>query len=156
MLTEQPASEPTVAPPTQQEQWLLRLAFQDPAFGDWAADCLDPRWVEHPQVRAILEMAAQTGDPAEVLVNSLDGHSSRLLTAALVDATEIPQPGRQLQDLVTRLRDRFLDRQLANLTRLLAQPNLPEEELLRTLEEQRDLLGQKQEVLPQAPTTAAA
>jgi len=155
MLTEQPASEPTVAPPTQQEQWLLRLAFQDPAFGDWAADCLDLRWVEHPQVRAILETAAQTGDPAEVLVNSLDGHSSRLLTAALVAATEIPQPGRQLQDLVTRLRDRFLDRQLANLTRLLAQPNLPEEELLRTLEEQRDLLGQKQEVLPQAPTTAA-
>ena len=117
----------------------MRLAFQDPAFGDWAADCLDPRWVEHPQVRAILETAAQTGDPAEVLVNTLDGSSSRLLTAALVDATEIPQPGRQLQDLVTRLRDRFLDRQLANLTRVLAQPNLPEEELLRTLEEQRAL-----------------
>ena len=102
-------------------------------------------------MRAILETAAQTGDSAEMLVNSLDGPSSRLLTAALVDATEIPQPGRQLQDLVTRLRDRFLDRQLANLTRLLAQPNLPEEELLRTLEEQRDLLRQKQEVLPKVP-----
>ena len=73
----------------------------------------------------------------------------------MADATEIPQPARQLQDLVTRLRDRFLDRQLASLTRLLAQPNLPEEELLRTLEEQRELLRQKQEVLPKVPISAA-
>jgi hypothetical protein len=111
--------------------------------------------VEHPQVRAILESAAQTGDSAETLLRSLDASSSRLLTAAVADATEIPQPARQLQDLVTRLRDRFLDRQLASLTRLLAQPNLPEEELLRTLEEQRELLRQKQEVLPKVPISAA-
>ena len=156
MLTSQPESEPALTPPSQQEHWLLRLAFQDPAFGDWTADCLDPRWVEHTQVRLILETAAQTGDPAEVLLGSLDPSSSRLLTGALADATEIPQPARQLQDLVTRLRDRFLDRQLANLTRLLAQPNLPEEELMRALEEQRDLLAQKQEALPQVPTSAAA
>jgi hypothetical protein len=37
----------------------------------------------------------------------------------------------------------------------LAQPNLPEEELLRTLEEQRELLRQKQEVLPKVPISAA-
>ena len=111
--------------------------------------------MEHPQVRAILETAAQTGDSAEILLGSLDAPSSRLLTAAVADATEIPQPARQLQDLVTRLRDRFLDRQLASLTRLLAQPNLPEEELLRTLEEQRELLRQKQEVLPKVPISAA-
>lgn len=156
MLTSQPESEPALTPPSQQEHWLLRLAFQNPAFGDWTADCLDPRWVEHTQVRSILETAAQTGDSAEVLLGSLDPSSSRLLTGALADATEIPQPARQLQDLVTRLRDRFLDRQLANLTRLLAQPNLPEEELMRALEEQRDLLAQKQEALPQVPTSAAA
>ena len=155
MLAEHSSPEPAVAPPTQQERWLLRLAFQDSAFGDWAADCLDPRWLEHPQVRAILESAAQTGDSAEILLGSLDAPSSRLLTAAVADATEIPQPARQLQDLVTRLRDRFLDRQLASLTRLLAQPNLPEEELLRTLEEQRELLRQKQEVLPKVPISAA-
>ena len=155
MMAEHSSPETAVAPPTQQERWLLRLAFQDSAFGDWVADCLDPRWVEHPQVRAILESAAQTGDSAEILLGSLDAPSSRLLTAAVADATEIPQPARQLQDLVTRLRDRFLDRQLASLTRLLAQPNLPEEELLRTLEEQRELLRQKQEALPKVSISAA-
>ena len=93
MLAEHSSPEPAVAPPTQQERWLLRLAFQDSAFGDWAADCLDPRWVEHPQVRAILETAAQTGDSAEILLGSLDAPSSRLLTAAVADATEIPLRG---------------------------------------------------------------
>jgi len=138
-------------PPSQQERWLLRLAFYDQAFSDWTADCLDLRWVKHPQVRAILERAAQTGASVEILVNDLDADSSRLLTAVLAEASEIPDPCRQLKDLVTRMRDQYLDLKLAALTRLMAQPNLPEEELMRTLEEQRELQGQKHELLPLVP-----
>ena len=142
--------------PSQQERWLLRLAFYDRAFSDWTADCLDLRWVKHSQVRLILERAAQTGASNEALVSDLDADSSRLLTGVLADATEIPNPARQLQDLVTRLRDRFLDQRLSELTRVMAQPNLSEQELLRTLEEQRDLQEQKNELLPQVPSSAAA
>jgi len=138
-------------PPSQQERWLLRLAFYDQAFSDWTADCLDLRWVKHPQVRAILERAAQTGASVEILVNDLDADSSRLLTAVLAEASEIPDPSRQLKDLVTRMRDQYLDLKLAALTRLMAQPNLPEEELMRALEEQRELQGQKHELLPLVP-----
>jgi hypothetical protein len=46
------------------------------------------------------------------------------------------------------LRARHLDRQLAELTRLTAQPNLPEAELMRVLEEQKNLRAQKKESLP--------
>jgi hypothetical protein len=146
-------TEPVVQtePPSQQERWLLRLAFYDQAFSDWAADCLDLRWVKHSQVRAILERAAQTGASVEILVNDLDADSSRLLTGVLAEASEIPDPSRQLKDLVTRMRDQYLDLKLAALTRLMAQPNLPEEELMRALEEQRELQGQKHELLPLVP-----
>jgi DNA primase len=145
-----------VEPPSQQERWLLRLAFYDQSFSDWTADCLDLRWVKHSQVRAILEKAAQNGASSEALVSDLDADSSRLLTGALADATEIPNPSRQLQDLVTRLRDRFLDQRLSELTRVMTQPNLSEQELLRTLEEQQELQKQKNELLPQVPSSAAA
>jgi hypothetical protein len=134
----------------------LRLAFYDQSFSDWTADCLDLRWVKHSQVRAILEKAAQNGASSEALVSDLDADSSRLLTGALADATEIPNPSRQLQDLVTRLRDRFLDQRLSELTRVMTQPNLSEQELLRTLEEQQELQKQKNELLPQVPSSAAA
>jgi len=146
-------TEPVVQtePPSQQERWLLRLAFYDQAFSDWTADCLDLRWVKHSQVRAILERAAQTGASVEILVNDLDADSSRLLTGVLAEASEIPDPSRQLKDLVTRMRDQYLDLKLAALTRLMAQPNLPEEELMRALEEQRELQGQKHELLPLVP-----
>ena len=141
-----------IDPPSQQEQWLLRLSFYDAAFSDWTADCLDPRWVKHTQVRAIFERAAESGVTVDVLVNELDATSGRLLTAALAAGGEIPDPARQLRDLVTRLRDRFLDQRLLELTRVTAQPNLPEVELLRVLEEQKDLRAQKLEELPLVPS----
>ena len=100
--------------------------------------------------------SAQNGASSEALVSDLDADSSRLLTGALADATEIPNPSRQLQDLVTRLRDRFLDQRLSELTRVMTQPNLSEQELLRTLEEQQELQKQKNELLPQVPSSAAA
>jgi hypothetical protein len=142
-------------PPSKQEQWLLRLSFYDAAFSDWTADCLDPRWVKHTQVRAIFERAAESGVTVDVLVSELDETSGCLLTAALAAGGEIPDPARQLRDLVTRLRDRFLDQRLLELTRLTAQPNLPEAELLRVLEEQKDLRAQKLEELPLVPSMVA-
>ena len=150
-----PVKEPDIHTegPSQQERWLLRLAFYDQAFSDWTADCLDLRWVQHSQVRSILEKAAQTGASVEILVNELDAASSHLLTGALAEATEIPDPSRQLKDLVTRMRDHYLNLKLAALTRLMAQPNLPEEELMRALEEQRELQDQKHESLPLVPAS---
>ena len=146
-----------IEPPSPREKWLLRLVFHESAFSDWAADCLDCRWIDHPQVRLIFDKAAQTGTPPEVLISEMDSCCSQLLSEALADASEIPNPSRQLQDLVTLMRDGYLDRKLSELTRLMAtQPNLPEEELMRILDEQRELQAQKQESLPQVPASAVS
>ncbi len=157
-------SEPTkdvaelqIDPPSQRERWLLRLVFYERAFSDWAADCLDCRWINHEQIRSILSRAAQTGDSPEVLISEMDSSCSCLLSEVLADSSEIPSPSRQLQDLVTLMRDSYLDRKLAELTRLMAsQPNLPEEELMCILEEQHGLQEQKQESLPEVPASVVA
>ena len=138
-------------PPSRKEEWLLRLAFHDAAdaaFGDWVAAQLNPEWVEHAGVRHILERAPALGMNAGALVPELDEASARLLTGALAADDSIPNPATQLADLVGRLRCRHLDRRLAELTRLTAQPNLPEAELLRVLEEQKEIRVQKQTALP--------
>ena len=101
--------------------------FHDRAFSDWAADYLDCRWIVHAQVRSIMDVAAQTGDSPEILIGDMDPSCSRLLSEVLADSGEIPRPARQLKDLVTLMRDCYLDRKLSELTRLMAsQPNLPE------------------------------
>ena len=150
-----PSSAPEpVNPPSKQEEWLLRLVFYDRHFVDWASDCLDLRWVEHGQVRAILERAAATGATADELMPELDEGSRRLLSAVVADGSTIPDPGRQLMDVVVRLRDRHVDQRLAELTRLTAQPNLSEAKLLTVLEEQHELRAEKQSELPAVPTMA--
>ncbi len=145
------ASAPPVIssePPSRQEAWLLRLAFHEAAFGDWVAAQLNPEWVEHAGVRHILERAPVLGMNAGELVPELDEGNARLLTGALAADEPIPNPAHQLADLVGRLRARHLDRRLAELTRLTAQPNLPEAELMRVLEEQKALRAEKQQALP--------
>jgi len=146
-----PAPVISAEPPSRQEEWLLRLAFHNvdgATFGDWVAAYLIPEWVEHAGVRHILERAPTLGMDVGALVSELDEANARLLTGALAADDPIPNPATQLADLVGRLRGRYLDRQIAELTRLTAQPNLPEAELMRVLEEQKSLRAQKQEALP--------
>ena len=38
-------------PPSRKEEWLLRLAFHDAAFGDWVAAQLNPEWVRSEERR---------------------------------------------------------------------------------------------------------
>ncbi|MBC8325121.1 MAG: DNA primase [Verrucomicrobia subdivision 3 bacterium] len=138
-------------PPSRKEEWLLRLAFHEAegaVYGEWVAAQLNPEWVEHVGVRHILERAPALGMNAGALVPELDEANARLLTGALAADDPIPNPATQLADLVSRLRARYLDRRLAELTRLTAQPNLPEAELLCVLEEQKEIRAQKQKALP--------
>jgi len=125
-----------MTPPAPQENWLLRLVFHNGECMDWAADNLQLEWIDHAGVRAILERALPGRLAADALLPELDGAHNRLLTAALADGEGMNEPGQQLRDLARRLRDRHLARRLAELTRLTAQPNLPESELLRVIEEQ--------------------
>src|SRR5262249_42734588 len=43
-----------IAPPTPQEQWLLKLALLQEGLVEWIGAHLDPTWVQHPVAREVL------------------------------------------------------------------------------------------------------
>ena len=72
------------------------------------------------------------------------------------DGTRVLEQSFQF-DLVSaqKLMERYIDQRILELTRLTAQPNLPETELLSVLQEQKDLRAQKLEELPLVPSVVA-
>ena len=71
--------------------------------------------------------------------------TSALLTEALADKRPVDNPSGQLAELVQRLRDRHIDRQLSGLTQQLARPDLSMDDQSRLMGERRDWLRRKAE-----------
>ena len=62
-----------------------------------------------------------------------------LVTAATAEPRPIPNPQQQLADLALRLRNQFMDRQLAALMQRVNQPECGEDERLDLLRQQQEL-----------------
>jgi hypothetical protein len=60
-----------------------------------------------------------------------------LMTELISDDREIPNPDQQLADLTLRLRNLFVDRQMAALTQRLSQPETNETEHVELMREQQ-------------------
>ena len=70
-----------------------------------------------------------------------------MITEATAENRAIPNPEQQLADLTLRLRNQFIDRQLAALSQSLHQPEIPEEESTRLLQQQQRLREMKRHPL---------
>ncbi len=145
----EPVPEP-MARPDAHEIWLLCLLFAEDSGANWLADHLELEWVGNAGVREIVSrrLAAEAGGAwagAATLVNELDAPTSALLTEALADKRPVENPASQLSELVQRLRNRHIDRQLSRLTQQLAQPNLSLDDQSRLMGERRDWLRRKAE-----------
>ena len=64
-----------------------------------------------------------------------------------MDDREIPNPEQQLADLTLRLRNQFLDRQLAVLTLRISQPETPDVDKVELLRQQQQLKQMKRQPL---------
>ena len=145
----EPVPEPMTRPDAH-EIWLLCLLFADDSGANWLADHLELEWIGNAGVREIVSrrLAAEAGGAwvgAATLVNELDAPTSALLTEALADKRPVDNPSGQLAELVQRLRDRHIDRQLSRLTQQLAQPDLSMDDQSRLMGERRDWLRRKAE-----------
>ena len=60
-----------------------------------------------------------------------------LVTEAAAEDRKIPNPEQQLADVALKLRNQFLDRQIAALTQKVNQPGMPEAEQNELLREQQ-------------------
>ena len=143
-------AETDVRPPSPHELYLLKLLLLNESLVAWAALHLDVNWISHPVARQIVEqrLAAQTDESWKCLAAFLDACDSaemrNLVTEAAAEDRKIPNPDQQLADVVLKLRNQFLDRQIAMLTRKASQPELSDIERVALLREQQKLRQRKQ------------
>ncbi len=129
--------------PSSQDLWLLRyLCEADTALLDWAAAHLDPAWLVHPVTRRIVENRLhQAGCDTQltVLLDALqsDPFACQLVTEAASEQRPITDVPTQLADLTLRLRNSWIDRQIAQLGTRLSDPAHSHQDQLRILQEQQ-------------------
>jgi hypothetical protein len=70
-----------------------------------------------------------------------------LVTEVVAADRPVPNPAQQLADVALRLRNQFIDRQLAQLTHRASQPEMPEADRLDLLRQQQELRSQKRNPL---------
>jgi len=144
------SAETTEVPrPSPHEFHLLKLLLLHENLAAWAALHLDVNWISHPVARQIIgqRLAAQADESWKSLaafVDSCDSAEMRsLVTEAAAEDRKIPNPEQQLADVAMKLRNQFLDRQIAALTQKASQPEMPEAEQTELLRERENLRGQK-------------
>jgi DNA primase len=134
-----------ITPPSQPEHWLLRILLLDEEAAAWLAFHLDLSWVQHPVVREVIRrrlalQAEGNWQGAAAFLGNWDSEAVRqLLTAAIADGRQIPNALVQLADIVLRLRNQFIEREIAALTQRAAQPDLGDADRLALLQRQAEL-----------------
>jgi DNA primase len=148
---EEPPLDEVEAParPSPHEFWLLKLLLLHDGLVPWAALHLDVNWLGHPLVRQIVEhrLAAQTNESWKNLAAFLDECESSdlraLVTEAATEDRKLPNPETQLADVAVKLRNQFLDRQIAALTQQASRPEIADADRNDLLRQQQKLREQK-------------
>lgn len=149
-------------PPPAHELWLLRLLCQQDSAAPWLDQHLNVEWLQHPTVRRVVaawleahRAGAWTGLPGWLEALAEDSAAQALITEAAADERPIPHPARQLLDVVTRLRNQFLDREVTACVRQAGLEETTEAQRLELLRRQQTLRAQKQTPLPPPPDVEA-
>ena len=132
----QEPDQPQIPRPSHPELWILKLALLNDDSIEWLAAHLDFHWIEHPQVRTILEHRLTPHhdnawpSPAQILNDLEDVSAQNLLTEASTDPLKLADPANVLRETLLRLRNVYIDRQLIQIATQMADPNANIAELL--------------------------
>jgi DNA primase len=141
---EETAENPS-QPPSPHENWLLKLVLLNDELTEWTAAHLDLNWVQHPAVREIIRRRLAARDDktwtslAAFLAVCESPEMQNLITGVATDERPLPNPSQQLADVVLRLRNQFIDRQMAALLHRSSQPEISDPERLELLRQQGEL-----------------
>lgn len=150
---ESPAEQVETARPTLREQWLLKILLSQPDLIEWTTAHLDFQWVQHPGVRVVLTRLVERHDhvhesPVATVISPEDEPGLRgLVTEALAENREIPNPPQQLHDIVLWLRNQELDRQIVLLTQQMGSDSIDENARISLMREQQALRQRKRQML---------
>ncbi len=130
--SEPPPEREVMARPHPQEFWLLRLLLMDDSLMEIATQRLRLEWIVDGRVREIVMRrfrafvdGAWNGIPT-LLHDLEDAETHRLANEAAADQKDLPNRDQQLLDCIRGMRDRFIDREVAELNRALAEASSAE------------------------------
>ena len=139
----------TLERPAPQEFWLLKLLLIHDELAVFATRHLDGNWISHPIVRHVVEarLDAQKNQTWKSLASFLDECDSPemrgLVTEVATEERKLPNPETQLADVILKLRNQFLDRQIAAVTQKAGLPEISDTERIELLQRQKKLREQK-------------
>jgi len=142
-----------LTPPSAPEFWLIKLLFAHEDLVPWLQAHLDLKWIQHSQVRHIVERClAEHADGswqgvAHFISQCEYADLRDLVSQAGTGDRPIANPAQQLADIVLKLRNQHLDRQLTQLTQRASQPGLSEDAAIEILREQQALRNLKRKPL---------
>ena len=146
---------PELPRPSPLEFWLLKLLFNHDELIESLAAHFDPVWLANPGAQTLVAHrldahAANSWHSVAALMSNLENPAlQQLLAEAATPDRPLPDPPRQLLDVMLRLRNDFIDRQLATLTQRANDPAVSEAQRLEILHRQQDLrFGKRQPLIP--------
>lgn len=122
--------------PSLPELWILKLALLNDDGLEWLAAHLDFHWLEHAQVRTILEHRltphpdGSWPSPAEILNDLDDAACQSLLTEVSTEPLKLTDASNVLRETLLRLRNVYIDRQLILIATQMADAHADIAELL--------------------------
>lgn len=143
----------SATPPSPAEFHLLKLLLLHDDLIASAAAHLDANWIANPSVQKIISqrLVAHENETWQNLAAFLDECDSEetksLITEAVAEDRKIPNPELQLADVILKLRNQFLERQIVALTAKISQPQISDAEKIELLREQQKLREQKRALL---------
>jgi DNA primase len=151
------STEPPTARPTQHEWWLLRVLLENNDHVEWVTAHLDVAWLPTPEAREIVSQRLRLGHDwpgaAAWLAQPECSRWQSLVSEILTDSKPIPDAEALVRGSPTRdgivkiLRDKDIERRLADLNRRLAASDAPEAESSACLEELQRLRQLKKQPL---------
>ena len=117
---------------------------------------LNPSWVPHNVTREIVTLrfaASGSGSwngVAAFLESCPKPEQRQLITQVVATEKDLPQPAQQLADVVLKLRNNYLEKQMAELMLKLNQPETAEEERLDLIRRREELRLSKRQPLATA------
>jgi hypothetical protein len=153
LTNETPSSDDFIKKIPEKEIWLLKLIGSDKIEIDWLAKYLNTSWIQNATVRHIVAAVIQahhsnqwSGLPG--LISIFQDHESQaLLAGVLADNREIPEPQKQIQELVLYLRNLEIERQLNQILALANKNDLPDPEQKELISKRMKLMALKNQPL---------
>ena len=162
--TSEPAESETVAPtnsvpvpPT--ERWLLRFMLTNDELLGWIVERLDLRWLRHATAKRIAEACINTvhnnaWTGATGLLDNSDDETRRVITEIVTESVNLVDPEKKLKGdpdhtdkrgILERLRDEFIDDEMAALRQRASLPETPDEERVALLRKREELRASKRQ-----------